>query len=157
MILIIHASAWFFFFLFSKESLSVVKFWKPEYISWDLKTSKRSLAGKYIARGTLKMHTITAGIYNNKWRERWRKSTNHKLQETHKSLWIFIITHTERYPFKTCQITPDMIPSLKLRCFEVTFDVVLVLEFWSLFRSLHSFHAVLWFPKGGHCVFFPLI
>lgn len=63
----------------------------------------------------LKMHIITAGIYNNKQRERWRKYTNHKLQETYKSLWSFIITQTECYPFKTRQITPDIIPSFKVQ------------------------------------------
>jgi hypothetical protein len=52
------------FFLFSKESLPIMKF--PQSTFHGLKASKQSLAGKYIAHNPLKMHTITAGIYNNK-------------------------------------------------------------------------------------------
>lgn len=126
-----------FFFFFSYSLRSLFLLWSFQNLNTfhGLKTFKQSLAGKYIAHSPLKMHTITAGIYNNKWRERWRKYTNHKLQEMHKSLGHFIITQTERYPFKTCQITPDIIPGLKLRCFEVIFEVLLVLEFWLLLRS----------------------
>lgn len=131
---------WLDFFPYSPKSPFLLWSFQNLNTFHGLKTSKQSLAGKYIAHSPLKMHTITAGIYNNKWRERWRKYTNHKLQETHKSLWRFIITQTEHYPFKTCQITPDIIPGLKLRCFEVTFDVLSVLEFWSLLRSQQCLH-----------------
>lgn len=111
MILPVYAMAWFFFHFLRNPFL----LWSFQNLNTfhGLKASKQSLAGKYIAHNPLKMHIITAGIYNNKRKERWRKYTNHKLQETYKSFWSFIITQKERYPFKTCQITPDIIPSFK--------------------------------------------
>lgn len=100
----------FFYFL---KNLFLLLIFQDLNTFHGLKASKQPVAGKYITHIPLKMHAITAAIYNNKWKERWRKYTNHKLQETHKSLWSLIITQAECYPFKICQITPDIISSLK--------------------------------------------
>lgn len=147
MILTIHAMAWFF--SISKESLSSGQFSKSEYFSWvkGTQTVSSRKTGE-IAHKPLKMCTVTAGIYSDKWRERWRKYKNHKLQETHKSLWSFIIIQTKSYPFKTCQIMPDTICSFKTQVLWSYLWSPLSFRVWSLLRSqqcMYLFYFVLLF------------